>query len=127
MTWVRIDDSFYQHPKVMEAGPLGLAMQVAALCYANRNLTDGFISRAVGPTLLNLDDAIWPTWNSVADGLVEAGLWEKMPRGFQIHDYEKYQPTRAQVEAERIASAERQQRWRDAHSNGVSNASVTED
>ena len=125
MTWVRLDDSFAQHPKVMEAGPLAMAMQVAALCYCNRHLTDGFIPRSVAPTLLNLEEMPY-RWKAVVDVLIGVGLWEQTKEGFLVHDYTKYQWTRAQVEAEKVANAERQQRWRDAHSNGVSNGALTD-
>ncbi len=53
MPWVRIDEKFARHPKVMRAGPLGIAMQVSALCYCNEHLTDGFVPRAVARTLLD--------------------------------------------------------------------------
>ena len=45
MGWVRLDDSFATNPKILTVGPLGMAMQVAAICYANRHLTDGVILR----------------------------------------------------------------------------------
>src|SRR6266540_5902380 len=53
MPWVRIDEEFARHPKVVAAGPLGMAMQVAALCYCNQYLTDGFIPRTVVAGLLD--------------------------------------------------------------------------
>ena len=55
MAWVKIDDNFAQHPKIAQVGPLGMAMQIAALCYCNRLMTDGFIPKRVASTLLALD------------------------------------------------------------------------
>ncbi len=114
MAWVRIDDQFASHPKVIQAGPLGMAMQVAALCYSNRYLTDGFIPRAVVPTLLNLEGLamrVWQgeligggqdaTWQLVVQDLLAAGLWEEVEGGYQIHDYLDYQLSREEVIAER--------------------------
>ena len=99
MAWVRIDDQMPQHPKVVQAGPFGFALQVAALCYANRYLTDGFIPKQVVKHLLNdcLDDLLADAENKV----VQAGLWDVVEGGYQIHDYLKYQPSRAQVESAR--------------------------
>src|SRR4029453_3116326 len=43
MSWVRLDDQYPDHPKVRALGPLGLALQTAAICYCGRYLTDGFL------------------------------------------------------------------------------------
>ena len=122
MTWVRIDEEFAQHPKIMQAGPLAMAMQVAALCYSNRNLTDGFIPWSVSRTLLSWeflgaqeskgskrfrvavvsgmsgDDV---TSDFVIEQLMAAEIWEEVAGGYQIHDFEDYQPTKEQVLKER--------------------------
>jgi hypothetical protein len=125
MVWVRIDDQFAEDPKVVEVGPLGMALQVAALCYANRKLTDGHIPRSVARTLLDFEvvtddgkvhtiartcgmtgDDVTADW--VIDLLVEAGLWHlpwhdcsdcpQIEKGYYIHDYLEYQPSRDEVE-----------------------------
>jgi hypothetical protein len=123
VTWVRLDDGFTQHPKVAAAGPLAIAMQVAALCYCNKNLTDGFIPRAVARTLLDWeldnDDAYWTITVKTDDGrsedltpefvwdcLLSAGLWDRVPGGFRIHDYLEYQPSKDEVLALREVRAE---------------------
>ena len=114
MTWVRLDEGFPRHPKVAAAGPLGMAMQVAALCYCNEYLTDGFVPRHVVAGFLNLerismncwqnemigggDDA---TWQLVVADVIDAGLWSEVDGGYRIHDYLKYQPSKADVEADR--------------------------
>jgi hypothetical protein len=111
MTWVRIDEEFARHPKVVAVGPLGMAMQVAGLCYCNQYLTDGFIPRAAAATLLSFDGidvTMWEvkgivsggaeaSWNLVASSLVDQQLWEEIPGGYLIHDYHDYQPTKAEV------------------------------
>lgn len=114
MTWVKIDQGFARHPKLAQAGPLGMAMQVAALCYCNEYLTDGFVPRGIAAGLLNFEGIgmrMWhgeiagggedASWDLVVEDLIEAGSWEQVPGGFQIHDYFDFQPSRAQVEAER--------------------------
>jgi general stress protein YciG len=110
VTWVRIDDEFARHPKVVQAGPLGMAMQVAGLCYCNQYLTDGFIPDAVVPGLLSLDGLgmrMWKgemigggedaSWQFVADDLEDADLWIRVDGGYRIHDYHDYQPSKAEV------------------------------
>lgn len=124
MAWVKLDEKFASHPKVVEAGPLGLAMQVAALCYCNQHLTDGRISRPAARMLLDFhgvafvegmygDDA---TPDVVIDRLVEVGMWhepghdcpdcDQIVAGFVIHDYLEQQPSRAEVEAKKEQAAE---------------------
>ena len=97
--WVKIDDHFDEHDKTLDAGPLGMAFHVAALCYCNRQLTDGFIRNAKAKNLLDLEGMADPS--EVIDRLVRVGLWERVEGGFQIHDYLDYQPSREKVLAER--------------------------
>ena len=124
MSWVKIDADFYLHPKVRQAGPLGIALQVAALCYCNKYLTDGFIPHDVIPALLNLNASNLKgliEYQEVTESLVSAGLWEAVDGGFVIHDYLDYQPSREQLLREREQSKKRQERFR----NGVTNGPVT--
>ena len=122
MPWVRIDDGFAQHPKVVQAGPLALALQVAGLCYCNRNLTDGFIPWSAARSLISWEFLGKPEPQGrlrfticvasgmagedvdsayVIDILLANGMWEEVDGGYRIHDYEDYQPLKAQVESER--------------------------
>jgi hypothetical protein len=99
MVWVRIDEDFAQHPKLVSAGPNAMALQVAALCYANRNLTDGFLPRAAVHGLIPSDvdsDAAETTKRLIAHG-----IWEEVEGGYAIHDYLDYQPSREQVRRQR--------------------------
>lgn len=125
MAWVRLDDHFAQHPKIKMAGPLGLAMQVAALCYCNQYLTDGYLPDAAIPSLLHLDGISmngWrnelvggaddATWELIVDDLLIAKLWRKVDGGYRIHDYKDYQPSRKDVLADRENARKRQQNHR---------------
>jgi len=111
MPWVKLDEQFTEHPKILKAGPLGLVLQVRGLCYCNRNLTDGFIPKSqvemwasdlkqvathlVGPQY---------TFASKQNGsdlaaelgsyMVNFGLWEDAEGGYQIHSYLVYQPSK---------------------------------
>src|SRR5690606_10602525 len=117
MAWVRIDDHFTEHPKLVQAGPLGVAMQIAALCYANRHLTDGelpanIVARFMPTVCYDHETGEEITWRDVADRLVEIGIWHKTESGYVIHDYLEYQPSKADVEAGRAAARERMARIR---------------
>ncbi len=88
MAWVKIDDQFTDHPKVLEVGPLAECLFVRGLCYAARYLTDGLVPVAHLRRMADFD-AI-----TEAGKLVAAGLWEDAEGGYQIHDYLDYQPSR---------------------------------
>lgn len=141
--WVKLDDGFVDHPKIARVGAVGAWLQLQALCYANRNLTDGFVPWGVarsfvarGQDYTDEADRCWSLaltcgmqgrdleemdWPAV---LVAAGIWELVPGGYQIHDYKDYQPTKVQVLAHRRKHAARQQKYvqrkADAITDGVS-------
>lgn len=140
MGWIRVDDHFNEHPKLARVGPCGWGIWVAGLAYCNRNLTDGFIPRSVARSLGDFEfevdgehyrlavtsgmagadmDVSW-----VINLLLEAGLWEDVPGGYQVHDFHDYQPSREKVLAEREQRAARQQRWRNGKSDGAVDAST---
>lgn len=65
-----------------------------------------------------------------ADSLVRVGLWHNAERdkeeGYKFHDWEHYQPTSEEIEAERVAARERQRAFRakrrEARAKGVDDA-----
>ena len=95
MSWIRLDDGFAQHPKLIAVGPEGLALQVRAFCYAGRYLTDGLIPfDVIEGITYGLRHPDGSSWSEV---MVTAGLWERRKTGFYIHDYLTYNPSRKQV------------------------------
>ena len=135
MPWVRIDDGFARHPKVAAAGPLAIAMQVAALCYCNREMTDGFVPRSVARTLVDWEvisadgrvhqiahtcgmsgDDVTCQW--VIDILVSARMWHEVEGGYQIHDYADYQATKADIQAMQATKSEAGKRGADSRWHG---------
>jgi len=125
MPWIRIDDHYDEHPKFARAGPLGVVMWLAGLAYCNRNLTDGFIPWNVARRLVSWEflmtegdrDLIWDVAIGtgmhgqevdcplVIELLLSAGLWTEEAGGYRVHDYSDFQPTKAQVVAERASKA----------------------
>ena len=125
MSWVKIDDQMADHPKFAgldRFAPLALALQVRAFCYASRHLTDGFLPAGIIPGLLDGfeswgietggvrgmfavgsdgDEFDWPAI------MVGAGLWEQREGGYLIHDYLDYNPSKAEVLAQRKAAKRR--------------------
>ena len=54
MSWVKLDDQFSDHPKLLKVGPLAGWLWVSSLAYSSRYLTDGFIPEEAVPRLINL-------------------------------------------------------------------------
>jgi hypothetical protein len=115
MTWFRIDDGFYDHPKV-KALPRGATRKgavflwTAAGSWCARYLTDGLIP---GHQI----DELGATKKDAA-ALVATVLWhgpghdcpdcQPVPAGhFLYHHWDHYQATRDQVEKDRAAARER--------------------
>lgn len=110
MTWAKFDDGYPLHPKMVAAGVDGLALDVAAICYSNRFGTDGFIPD-------NMLSGLFPPVKSprkVAAKLIAVGRWERDDDrgGYVIHDHGEYNPSAAQVEAEREAARKRMRELR---------------
>lgn len=107
MTWVKLDDNFSQHPKVIQAGPLAGWMYVAGLCYCARYLTDGVIPIDAVPTLTTI-----PRPMQQVVKLLDSGLWDIGDRCYFVHDYLSFQPSRDAVLEEREKAKKRQAKRR---------------
>lgn len=104
MTWLKLDDGYPDHPKIQRLGDdydRGVSLDLQAMCYAARNLTDGFIPRRVFAHQLE-----------TIDRLVEVGRWEVVDGGYLIHDFLEYNPSREQVMRQRREWRVRQERSR---------------
>ncbi|MFD8005721.1 mucin-2 [Streptomyces mirabilis] len=117
MTWFKVDDTFYGHPKTLKAGNAAVGLWVKAGAYAAQHLTEGVVPGVVAQLYGTAPQA---------RKLVAAGLWHEhghtcphprckqpAPGDYYMHDFLIYNPTRAKVEDERARSAERQQRARE--------------
>lgn len=98
-TWLKLYDDLPEHPKVVGLNHRTFRAHIEALCYASRNLTDGFVPSSV-LRRLHAD-------KNVARALVDAGLWEENPHGYVIHNYACVQRSAEQVANERRTAAER--------------------
>jgi hypothetical protein len=102
MPWGRCDDGFYRHEKVahldpdMELAAVGLFWKSISWC--NDRLTDGSVPMNAVRLLGGSVD--------LADELVRVGLWERAGKGYQVHDFDHFNKTRAVVMAERAQRIE---------------------
>lgn len=98
MTWVKVDDAFPSHPKVVGLSDAAIATWLRGVCYSSQNLTDGFIPEAALRLVGN---------RKAAAALVGAGLWAETVDGWRIHEYEQHQRSREQVQRERELARQR--------------------
>ena len=105
MSWFKVDDKLFAHPKARAAGNRAMGLWVLAGAWAAAYLTDGFVPASF------VKEHRYGTHD--ADRLVEVGLWHPTEGGWQFHDWEQSNPSRAQVEAKREAERKRQNKWRE--------------
>jgi len=89
MPWVRLDTGLPDHPKILaliEAKKHRAALvYVFGLAYSGRHESDGYVPRAALPFL--------HATTQDAQALVELRLWHHTEGGYQINDWDEYQPT----------------------------------
>lgn len=113
MPWFKVDDTAHAHPKMRRAGKSAVGLWVMCGSYAAAYLTDGIVPA---------ETAAEGTPTQIAK-LVKAGLWHEqghgcprcpqpMPGDYVMHDYLRYNPTRARVVAERDREAEKKRAQR---------------
>lgn len=104
MVWFKIDDGFYDHPKVVGLDVAAVGLWALAGAYCARHLTDGTITdkqvRQIGGT------------RRQAEKLVAAGLWRSegaspSARRYVFNDWREFQPTRDDVEEKRAIDRQR--------------------
>lgn len=88
MSWFKVDDAFYLHPKVASAGNAAIGLWLRCGAYCAHHLTDGFVPRDVAYSFGT---------KALCIRLVEVGMWTPAEGGWRMHDYLDYQPNRDEV------------------------------
>ncbi len=116
MGWAKIDDQFYDHPKVQAAGNAGAGLYVKSLAYCCRHLTDGAIP------------APWAQKEAAGDvGLVQVlldtGLWSRPDETgpYLIPDFLDFNPSKEEVLKRRHRDSARKQDGEGEDSRGSPN------
>ena len=114
MPWARLDDTLHGHPKIRKAWRCrpALGLHLLALSHCSSYETDGRVSREFVEDQLPDSGERVP----VVDALVGAGLWKEHKDGWEIHDFLKYNPSKADAEARREADRKRKQEGRQGES-----------
>ena len=83
MTWFKVDDGFYDHPKVDQLPNAAVGLWVKCGAWCARYNTYGHITKTVIKRLGGTPKQI--------QALVSAGLWEETAGGYQFHEWRKHQ------------------------------------
>lgn len=106
--WFKVDDGFHKSrklhniPKRQRFAAAGL--WAVAGSWAGDDLSDGHIPDSM--------IELWGPPKSAVDALVNAGLWDRVHDGFEFRNWDEYQPSKADVDADRAANRERQKNFR---------------
>lgn len=99
MPWFKVDDGFYDHPKVVELSLAAVGLWTLAGSYCAKHLTDGRLTRRTVGRLSGTD--------ALVTELTDAGLWHEVVDekfDLEFNDWTDYQPTRLSVVTEREAA-----------------------
>lgn len=121
MTYFKVDDGFWSHPKFFDMPDASVVLWVKAGSYCCQHLTDGFVE-AKTIRMIHCDP-------EAARALVDAGLWVEVEGGFQFHDWTDHQRSSESVKRDRAATRERQRAFvarRRAASGGVSDVEAVD-
>lgn len=95
MSWAKLDDGFWSHPKVMGIGNAGAGIFARFLAYCGDHLTEGLIPAPVVAFIVGDDQA-------ALDALVRYGMVQlRDSDSVYIPDFLDHNPTRAKVKNDR--------------------------
>lgn len=116
MPWFKVDDELHDHRKARIAGTHAMGLWVLAGSWCGANPNDGFIPETV---VIRWEPR---HYRKLAQALVDAGLWHPETldgeKGWRFHDWGDFQPTKAEIDAEKAAARDRMKKRR-AEAKGV--------
>jgi len=112
--WSRLDDGFTWNKKVLRAGNEAAGAFARMVSHCSHQRSDGYVDEATAIAIAGR--------RKVLDTMVTVGLLDREGVDFRVHNYLKYNPSRAELDAKRSAKTERQERWRKTYSRDVVSA-----
>jgi hypothetical protein len=96
MPWSRLTDDFHDHPKVVIAGNAAAGLWARCLTWSARHLHDGFVPTAVVDSFVSPLDP-----PDLLERVERVGLMTRSEGGWLIPDFLDFNPSSAEVEAQR--------------------------
>ena len=115
MTWIKLEDSFPDHPKIAALSDRAFRVHISALCYCGKYLTNGVIPAPIANKICVNNGS------RIIKRLVEIGLWIRVEGGYEINDYLKYQTSKEQAEMEKETNRLRAARARETRASSLRN------
>lgn len=119
MAWFKVDDKLHSAPKLLSIPRkyrlAALGLWTISGSWSADQLTDGKV-----PDYMVEE---WGGTKTLVEWLVKSGLWVKVDGASQFKNWGEYQPTRADIEAEREKNREKLRKWRERNQGG--NSDVT--
>lgn len=106
MSWIKLDDQWMDHPKIVKAGRDARDMWLASITWCAKHLTDGFFPKELLPSLAVSAGIDVANCQSFATTLVGLCLWDVTDFGYCVHDYLDYNPSKEQAEATKVARSQ---------------------
>lgn len=109
VSWFKVDDSFYDHPKFLDVPNAAIGLWAKAGAWCGKHLTDGVIPAS--------QVKLFKGTPSQINALISSGIWiedrsESGSKVYRFHDWNEYQPSREQKLKEREDGAERKRKSR---------------
>lgn len=105
MVWFRVDDALHDHRKARKAGAHAMGLWALAGSWCGANPSDGFVPESV---VVRWEPKVY---KRLAGRLVDAELWDVAEldgeAGWQFRNWSEFQPTKAEIEAEKAAARQR--------------------
>ena len=101
MPWVNLDDQYPEHPKVDGLSDGAFRLNTAAICYCNRQQTNGIVSAVMVPRLI-------PRFRKTyVQELVDRMLWHDLGDGaaYELHDFLDWNRSREQIAEDRAKNS----------------------
>lgn len=109
MSWANLDDGFADHPKVIDLPDAAFRLEVCAMCWCARRLTDGLVRsrelRILGAMLEGCPDD--EQLRELVKKLVKARLWIPCEEGWRLHNWLKHNQSASTVIERREAAKQR--------------------
>lgn len=105
MPWAKLDDRFHTNPKVLKVwttNPAALGLHALAMSYCAGEQTDGVIPMGFLALVMPGEKAR----EAAVRRLLDAGLWQVLGTEYVIHDWLKYNPSKAETEAKARARSD---------------------
>lgn len=127
MGWVKLDDAFFRHPKIVDLTLHGKILAIAGLCHTAEQLTDGILTDGAIRTAAGMAGVK----ATARKELTARGVWHEPghkcghetciqpPAGSVIiHDYLSYNPSAEKELKRREEARARTEKWRQGRTAG---------